>query len=292
MNCRYCNRREFLKLATAAGGMLFFQNNSFAAKIPLKMSITARCLFAGAVVCAEHQKSLPNPHRGEMNCILSANDDCAGVDRGIEAVRSGKADVGTSCRPLSAAETAAGLTETRLDVLAYSVVVNRKNPVNELTQTQVLKIFAGQIQNWKEVGGDDADIVIYRQECGANYDQLIDHAIAEAGIEKNHSRLKKAVMSVEITDNQFEKIAALDMAVTMAPRSFFNADTKVLKIDGVLPTRISEKNGVYPFLVPISLVTRTDASSAVNDFLSFMKGPQGSKLIENGLNMNWLKEGF
>ncbi len=120
----------------------------------------------------------------------------------------------------------------------------------------------------------------------------MDGAIADAGIRKNHDRLKKAMMSVEITDNQFEKIAALDMAVTMAPRSFFDAKSKTLKISGVSPTRNSEKDGSYPFCCPLSLVSRQDASETVKNYLSFMNGTKGRKLIEKGLNMNWLKDGF
>ncbi|QTA87003.1 PBM domain-containing protein [Desulfonema magnum] len=258
----------------------------------LKLNVTARCLFAGVVATAENQKNLPNPYREEINYAFVMNDDCSGVNQGAESVLSGAADIGTLYRPLTHGEKAAGLVETKLDNLAYAVTVHRKNPVNDLTTRQVAEIFAGQIQNWKAVGGEDKDILIYRQKCGANYDYLIDQTIAAAGIEKNHARLKKAVMDVEITDNQFEKIAALDMAITMAPRFFFDVNCKPLRINGLLPTRNSEKNGEYPFLARISLVSRRDASRAVQTYLSFMSGPRGRKLIENGLNMDWLRHGF
>ncbi len=295
MNCRSCTRRHFLKLSAAAAGVMGFPQVVFAdnPKLPeLTVNVTSRCIFPFVVVGHEEQKTFSNPYKKETSYAFSMNNDCSGVHKGVETVRLGKADIGTLHRPLTAEEQAAGIVETRLDSLAYSVIVNKNNPVNELTVEQVLKIFAGQIGNWKEVGGKDRNIIIYRQECGANYDDLIEQAIKKAGIAKNRERLKHAVMSVEITDNQFEKIADLEMAITMAPRFFLNDKSKVLKIGGIFPLRAAEKNGTYPFLANISLVSRAASSEAAQKYLAFMKSPHGRELIEKGLAMDWLQQGF
>ncbi len=159
MKCKNCNRREFLKTCALSAGtagllQIGIPMDSFAAKPPnLKINMTARCLFAGVVVTAENQKTLPNPYRKETDYAFAMNDNCSGVNKGIDAVLSGAADIGTLYRPLTDEEKAEGLVETKLDRLAYSVIINKKNPVDELTTEQVLKIFAGEIQNWKTVGG-------------------------------------------------------------------------------------------------------------------------------------------
>lgn len=295
---KFCTRRQFLRTGVAAIGaagipQICFTHNIFAAQQPvLNVNITARCIFNSVVVTNEDQKSFPNPYKKETDYDFMMNDNCSGVNQGIEAVRSGSADVGTLLRHISAEEKAAGLIETELDRIAYAVIVNKKNPVKELTMEQALNIFAGRIQNWREVGGKNMDIVIYKQECGANYDYVIDRALAKAGIKKNLGRLEEAVMNVKITDNQLEKIAIYDMSITIVPRIFFDGNSRQLKIAGVLPTRISEKNGSYPFLANISLVTRKNSSNPAKKFLSFMTGHHGRDLIEKGLAMDWLKNGF
>lgn len=295
---KFCTRRQFLRTGVAAIGaagipQICFTHNIFAAQQPvLNVNITARCIFNSVVVTNEDQKSFPNPYKKETDYDFMMNDNCSGVNQGIEAVRSGSADVGTLLRHISAEEKAAGLIETELDRIAYAVIVNKKNPVKELTMEQALNIFAGRIQNWREVGGKNLDIVIYKQECGANYDYVIDRALAKAGIKKNLGRLEEAVMNVKITDNQLEKIAIYDMSITIVPRIFFDGNSRQLKIAGVLPTRISERNGSYPFLANISLVTRKNSSNAAKKFLSFMTGHHGRDLIEKGLAMDWLKNGF
>ncbi|MGE0086538.1 MAG: substrate-binding domain-containing protein [Desulfococcaceae bacterium] len=298
MNCKFCTRRQFLKISAAAAASSGFFSipcaQGFSADNPqeLRINITARCIFSSLVVTAEDQKTFPNPYRKDMNYVIAMNDDCSGVNKGIEAVLSGKADIGTVCRDLTAEEKSAGLAETRLDSLSYAVIVNKNNPVEELSLDQVLKIFAGQIRNWKEVGGKDKDILVYRQECGAGYDWLIDQAIEKAGIKKNQERLKEAVMSVEITDNQFEKIAALDMAITMVPCIFGDAQSRALKINGILPSEKNGKNTAYPFYAPVSLVSRKDSSPAVQEYLAFMTGPKGRDLLEKSMALDWLRQGF
>jgi len=300
MNCKFCNRRGFLKIsvsAAASAGFFFIPwGQGFSAdnpeKLRINININARCIFSSLVVTSEDQKTFPNPYRKDMDCAIAINDDCSGVDKGLEAVLSGKADIGTICRDLTAEEKAAGLAETHLDSMAYSVIVNRNNPVEELSMEQVISIFAGQIRNWKEVGGKDKDILIYRQECGASYDRIIDQAIEKAGIRKNQDRLKEAVMSVEITDNQFEKIGALDMAITMVPCIFRDAQTRALKINGILPLEKNRKNTAYPFSLPVSLVSRKDSSPAVQKYLAFMTGPKGRELVEKSMALDWLCQGF
>ncbi|VVS91254.1 twin-arginine translocation pathway signal sequence [Desulfoluna spongiiphila] len=293
-----CSRRDFLKRSAAGAGALIAASSLFPGSLfagpgrDLTVAVTGRCIFNSVVVTHETQEGFPNPFRSETPFAFSMNEDCAGLEAGVAAVRSGAADIGTLLRPLTDGEKAAGLVETPLDPMAYAVAVSKANPVNSLTERQVLEIFAGRITNWKEVGGKDMEILLYKQRCGASYDTLLDKALAERGIRKNTERLEDAVMYVEVTDNQLDEIAANEMAVAMVPRMFFDANSKHLDVDGVSPCRASEKNGRYPFLAPRNLVSRTNASDAATRFLAFAKGPHGTALMEKGFSMDWLKAGF
>lgn len=61
----------------------------------------------------------------------------------------------------------------------YTLVVNKTNPVNELNAKQIKEIFDEDIINWKEVGGNDEKIMIFRfddmqkfftdEQLGENY---------------------------------------------------------------------------------------------------------------------------
>lgn len=258
----------------------------------MTINVTGRCIFNSIVVAHETQGGLPNPYRSETPFSFTMNGDCSGLEAGIRAVRGGNAEIGTLLRSLTEEERAAGLVETPLDPMAYAVAVSKNNPVANVSRRQVLEIFAGKIKNWKEVGGRDMDILVYKQRCGASYDRLMDAELARAGITKDTARLEEAVMYVEVTDNQLDEIAENDMAVAMVPRMFFDGNAKHLAVDGVLPSRETERSGGYPFLVSRSLVSRKDASKAVTRFLAFTQGPHGRALMEKGFSMDWLKDGF
>ncbi len=296
--CSFCTRRQFLKTTAVAGGVAGLSQLCFPQPVlaegqsGLSVRVTSRCIFGSVVVTHEDQDSFPNPYKAETDFRFRMNENCAGVDLGVEAVRSKLTDLGTVYRDLTEEEKAAGLVETKLGRVCYSVIVSKSNPVAELTLEQTLKIFAGQIQNWKEVGGKDLEILIYRQKCGANYDFFIDQALAKAGITKNQARLDEATMSVAVTDTQLEKLAVHEMAVTLAPRHFFDAGSKHLQIDGVLPSAEAEESGNYPFIASINLVSRKDASEATQQYLAFMTGAHGQELVEKNLAMDWLGVGF
>ena len=64
-------------------------------------------------------------------------------------------------------EKAKGLTETVVAIDGIAVIANAQNKVEDLSADQLKKIFTGEITNWKEVGGEDAAIVVMGREAGS-----------------------------------------------------------------------------------------------------------------------------
>lgn len=90
-----------------------------------------------------------------------------GSGSGITAVSEGRCDIGLSSRSLKDEEKAQGLTETVLALDGIAVVVNPENQVNDLSIEQIASIYTGEITNWSEVGGADAEIVVIGREAGS-----------------------------------------------------------------------------------------------------------------------------
>jgi phosphate transport system substrate-binding protein len=83
-----------------------------------------------------------------------------GSGSGIKAVQEGRCDIGLASRNLKDEEAASGLTETVLAYDGIAVIVNPENPVSDLDVETIAKIYTGEITNWSEVGGNDAEIVL------------------------------------------------------------------------------------------------------------------------------------
>ena len=90
-----------------------------------------------------------------------------GSGSGITAVSEGRCDIGLSSRSLKEEEKSQGLQETVLAYDGIAIIVNPENPVTDLSLDQIAKIYTGEITNWKEVGGNDAEIVLIGREAGS-----------------------------------------------------------------------------------------------------------------------------
>ena len=90
-----------------------------------------------------------------------------GSGSGIKAVQEGRCDIGLSSRELKDEEKASGLTATVLAYDGIAIIVNPENPVSDLSLENIAKIYTGEIINWSEVGGKDAEIVLIGREAGS-----------------------------------------------------------------------------------------------------------------------------
>ena len=90
-----------------------------------------------------------------------------GSGSGIKAVQEGRCDIGLSSRELKAEEKEAGLSGTVLAYDGIAIIVHPENPVSDLSLETIAKIYTGEITNWSELGGSDADIVLIGREAGS-----------------------------------------------------------------------------------------------------------------------------
>ena len=90
-----------------------------------------------------------------------------GSGSGITAVAEGRCDIGLSSRGLKDEEKSQGLVGTVLALDGIAIIVHPDNPVADLDLDTIARIYTGEITNWKDVGGDDAEIVLIGREAGS-----------------------------------------------------------------------------------------------------------------------------
>ena len=98
---------------------------------------------------------------------VTVNYNGSGSGSGISGVLAGSCDLGLSSRALTDDEKAEGAVENVIAKDGVAVVVNPANPVTELTTEQIAKIFTGEITNWSEVGGEDAEIAVFGRDSAS-----------------------------------------------------------------------------------------------------------------------------
>ena len=101
-----------------------------------------------------------------------------GSGTGIQSCIAGTADIGNSSRALKDEEKAQGLVENIVAIDGIAVVVDKDNTIGGVTKDQLIKIYTGQIKNWKEINGKDQKIVVIGREASSGtrgaFEEILD----------------------------------------------------------------------------------------------------------------------
>ncbi len=139
----------------------------------LALSVLAGCGGTGGTVSTDGSTSMEKVIGALKETFESENKSISvtynptGSGSGITAVAEGRCDIGLSSRDLKDEEIAQGLEGTVLAYDGIAIIVNPENPVADLDVETIGKIFTGEITNWSDVGGADAEIVLIGREAGS-----------------------------------------------------------------------------------------------------------------------------
>ena len=214
--------------------------------------------------------------------FMAANKDVkftynpTGSGSGIQAVTEGRCDIGLSSRALKDDEKASGLVETVLAYDGIAIVVSPENPVSDLDVDTIAKIYTGEITNWKDVGGDDAEIVLIGREAGSG---------TRDGFESITGTKDACAYRQELTStgDVINTVSQNPNAIGYASLSAVGESVKALTVGGVKATEATVKDGSYVVQRPFVLVTKegTELSSAAQAFFDYVISPEVAGIIAN-----------
>ena len=193
----------------------------------------------------------------ESDTGVTVTYNATGSGSGIQAVQEGRCDIGLSSRSLKDEEKAKGLEETTLALDGIALVVNPENPVSDLDLETISKIYTGEISNWKDVGGNDSDIVLIGREAGSG---------TRDGFESITYTTDKCQYRQELTStgDVIATVASNPNAIGYASLSAVKDSVKALKVAGVAPSEETVKDGSYVVQRPFVLVTVKDKALSEN----------------------------
>ena len=197
-----------------------------------------------------------------------------GSGSGIQAVSEGRCDIGLSSRALKDDEKASGLKETTLALDGIAIIVNPQNPVKDLSLEQIAKIYTGEITNWKDVGGEDAEIVRIGREAGSGtrdgFESITDT--------KDACQYRQELTS---TGDVITTVSQNPNAIGYASLASIKDSVKALTVNGVAPTEATVKDGTYLVQRPFVLVTKEGValSETAQKFFDFATSADAASII-------------
>ena len=209
-----------------------------------------------------------------MNKDVKFTYNPTGSGSGIQAVSEGRCDIGLSSRALKDDEKASGLVETVVALDGIAIVVNPENPVSDLDIDTIAKIYTGEITNWKDVGGNDAEIVLIGREAGSGtrdgFESITDT--------KDACQYRQELTS---TGDVITTVSQNPNAIGYASLAAIKDSVKALTVNGVAPTEATVKDGTYLVQRPFVLVTKEGAalSETAQKFFDFATSADAASII-------------
>ena len=212
--------------------------------------------------------------------FMAANKDVkftynpTGSGSGIQAVSEGRCDIGLSSRALKDEEKASGLVGTVMALDGIAIVVNPENPVSDLDVDTIAKIYTGEITNWKDVGGEDAEIVLIGREGGSGTRDGFESITGT----KDACQYRQELTS---TGDVINTVSQNPNAIGYASLSAVGDSVKALTVGGVEATEETVKDGSYVVQRPFVLITKEGAelSAAAQAFFDYATSAEAADII-------------
>lgn len=199
-----------------------------------------------------------------------------GSSAGITNAINGVSQIGMSSRDLKQEEIDSGIEQL---VIAYDgivVVTHPSNPVKDITMEQVKQIFTGEVTNWKELGGEDLEIVVVSREDGSGSRDAFQEIVGyESG------QLIRNAIVASGNGNIKTTVATNKHAVGFISFEYIDETVSALAINGVEAKAANVLDGHYELSRPFLFVYDKEVQQAANEFMEFILSADGQKIVES-----------
>lgn len=213
---------------------------------------------------------------------------CTKTNRAYERLIEGEADIifcaGPSEAQLASARAAGVAFElTPIGKEAFVFIVNRQNPLENLSLNQIRGIYSGQITQWSELGVDAlGEIIAYQRPANSGSQTALERLMGDTPImEAPQERISNGMDDI-VQNVEYRNLAnALGYSFRFYCTEMMDSDIKLLSIDGVAPTVENIRNGSYPITTTLYAVSRAgEENPNVQALLDWVVSPQGQELVE------------
>lgn len=198
-----------------------------------------------------------------------------GCTLGVYNAANGEFDLGVSTQNGLSSNLPKGAVNNVIAKSPIVLVVNKSNPVNNLTYKDLQGIFSGKIKNWKEVGGKDLELKnVMLEPC-------VRHTMSKQVVLYSDTiTLLTPGKKANPVDQTNKLVAENEGAIGQQIYGYESNEVKVITVDGALPDERS-LHKTYTFYQDFNVVTKGEPRGAIKDFIEFANSPQGKEAIKS-----------
>ncbi len=204
-----------------------------------------------------------------------------GSGHGIKALIEKTTDIATSSRELKSEEIDAARAKgiqpvsNRIAIDAIVTIVHPANPVTGLTTEQLNLIYRGKVTNWKEVGGPKRKIVVISRDTSSGTYETWENKILHNAKVTHRAQLQASNETV------VHAVSRNRDAIGYIGIGYRNKTVKAVQVNGIAASARTARTGEYPISRPLYMITNGEPSRMAEDFLRFVLGSEGQKIVGN-----------
>jgi phosphate transport system substrate-binding protein len=212
----------------------------------------------------------------EKNPKVTVNVTAGGSGTGIKNVADGTSDIGNSDVEPAAEYKDKGLVDHQVAIAPFAFIVNKDVKVDNVTKAQAADIYMGKITNWKDVGGNDAKIVLVHRPDSSGSRTLVKQIILD------NKEFTKDGITQENSGAMKTAVVGQSGSIGYVDTPYIDDTVKALKIDGVAFSEENIKNGTYKLFGVEHMYTKGEATGAAKAFIDYIstKEFQGKQVRE------------
>ena len=212
--------------------------------------------------------------------VKFAYDTSLGSDGGVNLSAQHEYDLGMASRELTSAEKQL-VESVTIGFAGTGLVVHQTNSLRDLTTAQVESIYSGKVSDWASLGHPKTlPVIPLVREHGSSA-----RATFETYIYGGKPTYGGGVLEIQGGDQIRAAVAGQPGAIGMVGVTGDEAapqGTRILMLDGVMPTKATLRDRTYKLTRPLYLVyARTgEQRPGVVSFLEFIRSAEGQKIID------------
>jgi len=206
-----------------------------------------------------------------------------GSSVGVTSTGEGTVDIGNASRDVKDSELEK-FPNLQVFTIAYdgiAMVTHSDVSIPTLSVEQVRNIFAGEITNFSQVGGPDADIIVVSREEGSGTRAAFEDLVMEYKVdgEKVSKDIFERALLQQSNGQVRTIVATTPNTIGYLSFGFLDGSVREVPIDGVEPTVANVSNGSYSIFRPLNMLTNGEADALAKAFLDFALGADGQAIV-------------
>lgn len=216
----------------------------------------------------------------EVNPDAAITVKGGGSGNGIAALINKTVDIANSSREIKPEEIeqaqANGVepvtTEVARDGLA--VIVNTANKVSDISKEDLGKVYRGEITNWKQLGGADADIVLLGRDSSSGTYAFVQEEVV--GKDKLYA---KSMRNLQSSQAIVDETAKNPNAIGYVGIGYESSTVKPVNVDGVAASVETVLDATYPLSRPLNMISNGEPAGTAKAYLDWILGSDGQKIV-------------